>query len=391
MCCATGPDGEWRGAYADDDGERLALPDAVAEAVALSERVGDHEVEIAPTGAVARLAPTAKRAVVATSANESDGRVVLVVLREGSGNSGARSRIETLAAFAHNAALIVSNARLHEERELAFTRQVDLNRQKSDFVAAVSHELRTPLAVMLGSVHTLDRLDGRMTDEQREQLFAMTVEQGGRLQRLIDELLLVAAAEHADVQLQSEPIEVSALFTSVGEAAAAAVRADHLVVAPNDVGTVVCDPSKVERVLLNLVENAAKYAPDAPIELRADRVGVDSGVGAELRLSVIDHGPGIPAADRTRVFERFVQLDQSSTRRQGGTGLGLHLCKQLADLIDGHMTLEETPGGGCTFALTIPCDPVASTAPTEADANPFGNVLARPAEFGGVPLRVVTR
>ena len=78
--------------------------------------------------------------------------------------SGAKSRVETLAAFAHNAALIVSNALLHEEREVALARQVDLNRQKSDFVAAVSHELRTPLAVMLGSVHTLDRLDGRMTE-----------------------------------------------------------------------------------------------------------------------------------------------------------------------------------------------------------------------------------
>ena len=106
----------------------------------------------------------------------------------------------------------MSNALLHEEREVALARQVDLNRQKSDFVAAVSHELRTPLAVMLGSVHTLERLDGRMTDEQRGQLFDMAVDQGGRLQRLIDELLLVAAAEHAEVQLQSERIEIAELI-----------------------------------------------------------------------------------------------------------------------------------------------------------------------------------
>ena len=161
----------------------------------------------------------------------------------------------------------------------------------------------------------------------------------------------------------------------------------------NEAGTVVSDASKLERILLNLVENAAKYAPDERIELHAARVG------AEVGLSVVDHGPGIPEADRERVFERFIQLDQSSTRRQGGTGLGLHLCRQLADLVDGRTTLDETPGGGCTFTLWIPGDtsdagersgvgglePMASAgvdAPGAADEAgggfPFGTVRARP-------------
>ena len=149
------------------------------------------------------------------------------------------------------------------------------------------------------------------------------------------------------------------------------------------------DPSKIERVLLNLVENAAKYAPGQPIELQATRAA------GEVRLSVVDHGPGIPARDRERVFERFVQLDQSSTRRQGGTGLGLHLCRQLAALVDGRMTLDETPGGGCTFSLTIPAERAldgdtdghahATTADDDisgAHHSPFGNLRARPVETG---------
>ena len=393
LCCATGADGEWRGAYVDDDGERLATPAEAANAVALLERVGDREVDATHAAEVGRLASAARSAVVVSSEHENDGRVLLLVLRDGPANSGsgAKSRVETLVAFAHNAALIVSNALLHEEREVALARQVDLNRQKSDFVAAVSHELRTPLAVMLGSVHTLDRLDGRMTDEQRSQLFTMTVEQGARLQRLIDELLLVAAAEHSNVQLQCEPIDIAELFASVTAAGAASLGSGDVVCSTNGIGSVVSDPSKIERVLLNLVENAAKYAPGAPIELRAERTGT------ELTLSVVDHGPGIPACDRERVFERFVQLDQSSTRRQGGTGLGLHLCKQLADLVDGHMALAETPGGGCTFSLTIPADstrgvePIASEAPCSAltagavAPSAFANVRARPAEFG-LPL-----
>jgi signal transduction histidine kinase len=394
LCCATDAEGAWHAAYSDDDGERTASQAVVADAVALAERAEDREIDGVAAAEIARLAPDAKSAVVASAVHENDGRVLLIVLRDGAANSGAKSRVETLAAFAHSAALIVSNALLHEEREAALARQVDLNRQKSDFVAAVSHELRTPLAVMLGSVHTLDRLDGRMTEEQRAQLFTMTVDQGARLQRLIDELLLVAAAEHSDVQLQREPIDVAELFAAIAASGAAAVGPDRLAWTAAGVGTVVSDPSKIERVLLNLVENAAKYAPDAPIELVATRTT------DELRMEVVDHGPGIPAGDRARVFERFVQLDQSSTRRQGGTGLGLHLCKQLAELIGGLLALDETPGGGCTFSLTIPAEPVEATcdiarppgqpsvgqpfadrAPEPTASNSFANVRTRPAEF----------
>jgi signal transduction histidine kinase len=318
--------------------------------------------------------------------HENAGSVVIVVLRDGVASAGTKSRVETLAAFAQSAALIVSNARLHEEREIALARQVDLNRQKSDFVAAVSHELRTPLAVMLGSVHTLERLDGRMTPEQRTQLFDMTVDQGGRLQRLIDELLLVAAAEHADVHVELEHVDIAELFASV-ELATKASTKGRVVSTITGGGTIVTDASKVERILLNLVENAAKYAPDGPIELRSTRVG------DEKHLAVVDHGPGIPELERDRVFERFVQLDQSSTRRQGGTGLGLHLCRQLAEVVGGRMTVTETPGGGCTFSLFVPASMPGALAPAETgDANDaaapaqgsdvmFGGVRARPADF----------
>ena len=388
LCCATDATGEWRGAVADDDGERVAASGVVAHAVALAERIAGQEVDAANAPEINRIAPAAKSAVVVSSVHENVGRVVLVVLRDGPSNSGAKSRVETLAAFAHNAALIVSNALLHEERAVALARQVDLNRQKSDFVAAVSHELRTPLAVMLGSVHTLERLDGRMTEEQRAQLFDMAVDQGGRLQRLIDELLLVAAAEHSDVQLQSEQVHIDDVFASIVAATAASAggrleTANECATDDPASGGLVCDSSKIERILINLVENAAKYAPDASIELRA------TCTGADVHFSVMDHGPGIPERDRERVFERFVQLDQSSTRRQGGTGLGLHLCRQLAELVDGQLTLDETPGGGCTFGLTIPLVGPGAIAEPEMPPAPFGNVLTRPAELSSPGKQVL--
>jgi K+-sensing histidine kinase KdpD len=386
VCCAMSSEGDWRGGYASDDGQAAASTEIVDEALALAQSAGNAELDAVHTPEMTRAAPGAKSVIVVSAQHENAGSVVLVVVRDGVASAGARSRIETLAAFAQSAALIVSNARLHEEREVALARQLDLNRQKSDFVAAVSHELRTPLAVMLGSVHTLERLDGRMTAEQRTQLFDMTVDQGGRLQRLIDELLLVAAAEHANVHVELEHIDIAELFSSV-ELATHASANGRVTSTITGGGAIVSDVSKVERILLNLVENAAKYAPDGPIELLATRIG------KEEHLAVVDHGPGIPEEERERVFERFVQLDQSSTRRQGGTGLGLHLCRQLAEAVGGHMAVTETPGGGCTFSLVVPAAIPGATAPaTPADAfdafappadrdDAFGGIRARPADF----------
>src|SRR5262249_47676051 len=174
----------------------------------------------------------------------------------------------------------------------------------------------------------------------------MTVDQGARLQRLIDELLLVAAAEHSTVQLENAEFELDELLASIVSTVSEPIREQvHWSAEP---GSVVTDRSTLERIMLNLVENAGKYAPESAIELLAARR--DDAV----EFTVVDHGPGIPAEDRERVFERFVQLDQSSTRRQGGTGLGLHLCRQLAEVVGGRMAVTETPGGGCTFSLFVP-------------------------------------
>ena len=385
LCCATDVNGSWIGAFADEHGSALANRGAVATARELADRANGKEVDIADAGDLAGLGDGARSALTVTSVHEKAGRVVFVVLRDGtpSTDSAAQNRIDTLEAFANHAALIVANALMHEEREIALAREVDLNRQKSDFVAAVSHELRTPLAVMLGSVHTLERLDGRITDEKRGQLFDMTVDQGRRLQRLIDELLLVAAAEHSTVPLERACVDVQTVLANVA-AATGPLSGNRLVCNTGDPIEVLTDETKLERILTNLVENAAKYAPDGPIELSA------SSDGVVARFSVCDHGPGIPDADRARVFERFVQLDQSSTRRQGGTGLGLHLCRQLAHALNGDIELGATPGGGCTFTVTIPVDAPASDETAETNTTSAvarsGSVRARPAQLDN-PVR----
>jgi K+-sensing histidine kinase KdpD len=367
LCCAKDVNDAWIGAAVDDHGAVIVPSPALSAAIEIAKRGSSREIDLDAEPALQMLSFDAKSAVIVSAEHENSGHVVVAVLRAGTANTKATSRVETLGAFAHQAALLVSNARLHEQRTLALAREIDLNRQKSDFVAAVSHELRTPLGVMLGSVQTLERLQDRVTEAQRAQLFEMTIDQGARLQRLIDELLLVAAAEHADVSCDNEELDTAEVLGSI-ETTTEATTHGRLVSGPAH-AKLVTDRSKLERILLNLVENAAKYAPDGPIELRV------ATANDSVHFSVVDHGPGIPAADRERVFERFVQLDQSSTRRQGGTGLGLHLCRQLAQVIAGQLTLTDTPGGGCTFTLTVPHVP-APTAVPAANARP--GFLTRP-------------
>jgi signal transduction histidine kinase len=108
------------------------------------------------------------------------------------------------------------------------------------------------------------------------------------------------------------------------------------------------DRDHLSRVLINLVENAAKYAPDSAVELFAwERAG-------KAVMAVVDHGPGVSESDRERVFERFIQVDQSDTRSKGGTGLGLSIVKSLTESMSGSVRIETTEGGGATFIVELP-------------------------------------
>ena len=194
--------------------------------------------------------------------------IAIAVLREGHPDIGAEARVQTLSAFANHASLTAANARLYAELESALARQVDLNRQKGDFVAAVSHELRTPLAVMLAATHTLRKLADRIPEAKRLELLDASIEQGNRLQRLIDELLLVAAAEHEESEAICIETEIAPLVADI-ERELRPITGGRLELRIDaGVGRVLADPGRLRQILLNLVDNASKYAPDGPIELR---------------------------------------------------------------------------------------------------------------------------
>ena len=375
MCCALDRDGRWRGAVVTDEGREPAGGEAVEALVALSRLHGSGHVDMALLSPTARRAlPRAGSLVVAEAQATGAAQVVLGVFRELEDDRQGARRAEVLTAFSGHATLAVANAGLYADVEDALRRQIDLNRQKGEFVASVSHELRTPLTGVITAVATMRRLEDKLSDDQRDRLFTVATQSGERLRRLIDELLLVASAEHQEAPAgPRRPVDVAEVVDEVAAELSRATDGRLRVTVAPDVGTVVSDADKLRRIVANLVENAAKYAPEGPIDVDVTRAD-----GA-LHLTVADRGPGVPAEDRERVFGRFVQLDQSSTRRNGGTGLGLYLCRKLAGALGGSLTVEEAAGGGACFRLTLPTEePAASLG--NAAGSPAPAVAASPAQ-----------
>src|SRR5207248_9398907 len=230
------------------------------------------------------------------------------------------------------------------------TRLQELNQLKDDFVAMVSHELRTPLTSIQGSVKTLIQLGRDLDEEQRLSFLEAVDRQSDRLRRLIERLLVVARLEADAERVSFSPVPLRTLceyvmFELRPSAGAHSFQFDF----DPELIEVETDEGKVHQILSNLAENALKYSrSDSRITLRC-RLQDDA-----LLLMVEDQGPGIPAEARDRIFDRFYQVDQSKTRSVGGTGLGLYICRKLAEAIGGALTLDPGYDNGCRFVLAIP-------------------------------------
>jgi len=261
--------------------------------------------------------------------------------------------LEDLTLFetlANHASVSLENARLVAQLEESLAHLTEMNRLKDDFVASVSHELRTPLTSIRGYVKTLLRPDATFSaDEQRS--FLETVDrQSNRLHRLIEDLLAVSRIESETDSTSFTVVSPKELVAEIADELRAK-STDHTLVVdlPSDLPVVTTDPGKVHQIILNLIDNALKYAP------RQTTITV-SGVkqAGGITVSVADQGEGIPLGAQESIFERFYQVDQSTTRAVGGTGLGLYICRRMAEAIGGRVWLEKSDEEGSTFSLWIP-------------------------------------
>ncbi len=231
----------------------------------------------------------------------------------------------------------------------ALDRLREFDRLKDEFIAIVSHELRTPLTSVYGAALTLRTHE--LDTTRRRELLDIVATESARLGRLLDDILWVSrldAGRDETVITRVEPFE---LVTDVLAAARTHARPGTSLELDYDATSlaVAADSDKLRQVLVNLVENAIKYA-GGRIEVRVEPQS--SGT----RFSVSDDGPGIPPEQSDRIFEKFYRLDASTRNAVGGTGLGLYICRELVEGMGGEIWITSTPGEGSTFSFELPVD-----------------------------------
>ena len=249
------------------------------------------------------------------------------------------------------------------------TRQKELEESKTNFISMLSHELRTPLTAIRGFVDLILTGDsGEISPEQREYL-NIVLDQSEQLRDLINALLEFAEMEAAEISLELHSVSLDKLVQKVlnkieplAEQRAITLQTHF----PPDLSPLCADSERLERVLLNLLDNAIKFTPEGgQIKVSA------SDQDTEMLVCVTDTGPGVPPTERERIFERFYQIDNSSTREHRGTGLGLAICKHIVEMHRGRIWVEQ-PGEhtagksrpGSRFCFTIPRDLAQQTSPS---------------------------
>lgn len=279
---------------------------------------------------------------------------------------GGATRREIEAELTHldgsRRAISESHALIYDERGRCIgdvvvirdvSRQQELERLRSDFVARVSHELRTPLTPIRGFVSVLLRRGDTISVAQRTEALERILERAEHLGTLVEDLLLVTRLDQGEFDDLVNPRPIL-LDDVIGTAIRRALQrdpgrqiSDHI--APGTPAAL-ADPDRVVQILDALLDNACQYSPDGtPIEIELDHVHDD------LRIRVIDHGPGIPRDRREMVFERFHRLEDPLTMRTSGVGLGLFIARQLAVAMHGGLEVDDQPtGAGACFVLSLP-------------------------------------
>jgi PAS domain S-box-containing protein len=263
-------------------------------------------------------------------------------VRDPQGNVDAGVTIFWDVTEQHRAEQELRSARLEAEAA---------SRAKSEFLAVMSHELRTPLSAILGYEELLfDGITGPVTEGQRTQLGRIKTS-AMHLLSLIDEVLTLSRVEAGREVTNPERILVlAALHESavLAEPLAAEKGLTLRVVPPDDSCGVWADATKLRQILLNLLTNAIKFTDSGSVTLGSGKCG------EMIEITVCDSGIGIAPADHERVFDTFWQVEQKSTRKVGGTGLGLSVSRRLARLMHGELTVRSRLGAGSTFTLRLP-------------------------------------
>ena len=264
-------------------------------------------------------------------------------------------------------------------REFTLRHELDLNRKsleatnrkliemdqlKSRFFANVSHELRTPLTLMLGPLEVLQKKSSATLDTVTQEIVQTMHANGMRLLKLINDLLELIRLEAGKLEAKSELLPVAEFVNGLTSAVRQMAKEKNITLETQtaaELGTLLGDRDKLEKVVLNLLFNALKFTPTGGrVWFRAEKSG------EKFLITVGDNGVGIEEKSLPFVFDRFWQADGSSKRKFQGVGIGLALVKELTEMMGGTVAVQSQPGKGATFTVTLPYKPAAASAPVAA-------------------------
>ena len=269
-------------------------------------------------------------------------------------NRFAEEDMQTYSTLASQTAVALQNAQLYEEQIETVERLRELDHLKSSFLANMSHELRTPLNSISGFTQViLEGLDGPLSKEMEEDL-GLIDKNAGHLLRLINEVLDMAKIEAGNLMVTLGPSNLYQMLEEVIKTTSALAHKNNLLITlennlPKDL-IVIADDMRIQQVMINLIGNATKFTLEGSIKIHSE---IDDDV---IRIKVIDTGIGIPPDLLEAIFEAFSQVDTTTTRKVGGTGLGLPISKQFIEMHNGRLWAESTgiSGEGSVFTIEIP-------------------------------------
>jgi PAS domain S-box-containing protein len=249
---------------------------------------------------------------------------------------------------------VTERKRVEAELQQAKAAAESASRTKSDFLASMSHEIRTPMNAVMGIADLLAKTSLTPEQDKYVQIFRRS---GDNLLNLINDILDLSKVEASQLDLEQTGFSLSDHLEKVIEMVAPKAQEKRLTlvceIAPNVSNDLVGDPTRLRQVLLNLLGNAIKFTEAGKVSLKVER-DQDNAVPTALRFSVSDTGIGIANDKLARVFERFTQADSSTTRRFGGSGLGLTISKRLVELMGGRIGVTSTLDKGSVFAFSVP-------------------------------------